>query len=53
MLSLLLLYKYKKDYPGATLCNLYTLKYFVELLAKLANSVLEKKAIIDIVRGYA
>ena len=53
MLSLLLLYKYKKDYLGATLYNLRTLKHFVELLAKLANSILEEKATINIMRGYA
>jgi hypothetical protein len=52
MLSLLLLYKYKKDYPGATLCNLYTLKHFVELLAIIANSLLREKPTIDIVHGY-
>ena len=38
---------------GATLYNLRTLKHFVELLAKLANSVLEEKATVDMVRSYA
>jgi len=35
------------------LCNLYTLKHFVELLVKLANNVLKEKATIDIVHSYA
>jgi hypothetical protein len=50
---LLLLYRYKKDYLGATLCDLYTLKHFIKLLAKSANSILKEKATIDTVRGYA
>jgi hypothetical protein len=49
----LLLCRYEKDHLGATLCDLRTLKHFVELLAKSADSVLEEKATVDTVRGYA
>ena len=46
------LYRYKKDYPGATPCDLRTLKHFIELLVIIANSVLKEKPTIDTVRGY-
>jgi len=52
-LSSLLLYKYEKDYPKATPCNLRTLKHFIELLATTADSLLEEKLTIDTVRGYS
>jgi hypothetical protein len=53
MLSSLLLYRYKRDYPGATPCDLRTLKHFVELLATIANSLLGEKPTVDMVRGYS
>jgi hypothetical protein len=52
-LGSLLLYKYEKDYPGATPCDLRTLKHFVELLVKLIDNVLKEKATINTVRDYA
>jgi hypothetical protein len=48
----LLLYKYKKDYLRATLCDLCTLKHFVELIAIIANSYLELKLTINIIYSY-
>jgi len=44
--------EYERDRPGATLCNLRTLKYFAELLATAAEGELEEKPTVDTVHGY-
>ena len=51
MLSLLL-YRYKRDYLGATPGDLYTLKHFVELLVTAAKGQLEEKPTVDMVYSY-
>ena len=49
---MLLLYRYKRDRPGATPCDLRTLKHFAELLASAAEGELEEKPTEATVRGY-
>jgi hypothetical protein len=48
----LLLCRYESDLPGATPCDLRTLKHFAELLATAAEGQLEEKPTVDTVRGY-
>jgi hypothetical protein len=51
-LGSLLLCRYEKGHPGATPCDLRTLKHFAELLATAAEGQLEEKPTVDTVRGY-
>jgi hypothetical protein len=35
--------RYKKDYPGIILCDLYILKYFIEFFVIITENQLKKK----------